>query len=50
MQQHEWIRVYDALLRYYMHLNPDSLSDTEWAMRIQELTHIRKEEAKANKI
>jgi len=33
-----------------MHLDPDSLSDLEWAMRVNELKWIRDEEAKANKI
>ncbi len=33
-----------------MHIDPDSLTDTEWAMRVNELNWVRKEEAKANKI
>jgi hypothetical protein len=33
-----------------MHItDPESLTDSEWAMRIRELEYIRKEEAKYNK-
>ena len=32
-----------------MHIDPDGLSDTEWAMRVEELKWIRKKEAEANK-
>jgi hypothetical protein len=33
-----------------MHISdPDSLSDTEWAMAIRDLQWIREEETKANK-
>lgn len=39
----------DAQLRYYMHVDPDKLTDKEWAMRWKELVWIREEEAKANK-
>ncbi|MCQ2359954.1 MAG: hypothetical protein MJ009_00535 [Paludibacteraceae bacterium] len=39
----------NAQLRYYMHvINPDSLTDQEWAMMLKELEWIRSEEAKAN--
>jgi hypothetical protein len=30
-----------------MHTDPDSLTDEEWAMRVNELKWIREEEAKA---
>lgn len=40
----------DAQLRYYMHLDPDSLDDQEWAMRVNELKWIRKQEEKASHI
>ena len=47
----EGIRKLNAQLRYYLHVpDPDSLTDTEWAMRIKELEWIRTEEAKANKM
>ena len=40
------MRILYAQLRYYMHIaDPDSLDDTEWAMRVKELEWIRKEEA-----
>ena len=32
-----------------MHIDPDTLSDEEWAWTIRYLIDIRKEEAKANK-
>lgn len=35
----------DYQLRYYLHLEPDSLSDTEWAIAIRALEKIRKEES-----
>ena len=38
----------NTLLRYYMHIDPDTLSDEEWAWTIRYLIDIRKEEAKAN--
>jgi hypothetical protein len=31
------VRKINALLRIYFHINPDELSDTEWAMRWKEL-------------
>lgn len=41
------LRKVNAQLRYYMHVaDPDSLSDTEWAMLVKELEWVRKEEAK----
>lgn len=45
----EAIRQIDAQLRYYMHIDPDSLDDETWAMRYNELLWIRQQEAKANK-
>ncbi len=39
----------DAQLRYYFHIDPDSLSDAQWVRMIKELEWIRREEAKANK-
>ena len=37
------------MLRYYFHIDPDSLDDETWAMRVNELKWVREEEAKANK-
>ncbi len=40
-----FIRLVNAQLRYYMHINePDLLSDDEWASRFNELIWIRKKE------
>lgn len=27
----------DARIRYYLHIDPDTLSDEEWAMRVKEV-------------
>lgn len=40
----------DAQLRYYFHINPDSLEDGQWARMVKDLEWIRREEAKSNKI
>ena len=37
----------NTLLRYYMHLDPDTLSDEEWAWTIRYLIDIRNLENKA---
>lgn len=37
------------MLRYYFHIDPDTLTDDQYAMRFNELVWIRKEEAKHNK-
>ena len=37
----------NTLLRYYMHLDPDTLCDEEWAWTIRYLRDIRKMEEKA---
>ena len=41
----EWLRIANAMIRYYFHLDPDILSDEEWAMRYNELIWVRKKEA-----
>lgn len=38
----------NTLMRYYLHLDPDSLSDVEWAWEIRFLREIREEEARRN--
>lgn len=38
----------NTMLRYYMHLDPDTLSDGEWAWTIRYLIDIRKAEGKHN--
>jgi len=43
------VRISNAQLRYDMHIaDPDSLTDEEWAARLQELKYIRTEEKQAN--
>lgn len=37
-----------AELRYYMHIEPDSLTDEEFAARWRELEYIRAKEAEAS--
>jgi len=49
VQPSEWIRQINAQLRYYLHLDPDKLTDVEWANAWKELEWVRSEEAKANK-
>jgi hypothetical protein len=35
----------DCALRYYLHIDPDGLTDQEWAASIEALRTIRKMEA-----
>lgn len=35
-------------MRYYLHVDPDTLSDAEWAEMFAQLCDIRTREAKAN--
>ena len=37
---------FDTLIRYYLHMDPDSLSDQQWAQTIAQLKHIRQSESK----
>lgn len=34
-------------MRYYLHIDPDNLSDEEWAQTFAQLCDIRQREAKA---
>mgnify|MGYP000262365020 CR=1 FL=1 len=36
----------DTLLRYHLHIDPDKLSDEEWAVTFAQLEDIRKQERK----
>lgn len=38
-----------AQLRYYMHIEPDDLTDEEFGARYNELLYIREKEKEANK-
>jgi hypothetical protein len=45
------IRIANAQLSYYMSIpDPDSLDDETWAMKLTELTYVRKKENEANKV
>jgi hypothetical protein len=50
MEAGAMVRKINAQIRYYMHLDPDSLSDDEWAMVIRDLEWIREMEKKANNV
>jgi hypothetical protein len=45
MVAQNWIVQLDAQLRYYMHIDPDGLTDEEWALQVEALRLIRKKEA-----
>ena len=40
------MRIMNAQLRYYFHIDPEALTDEEWADRYCELKYIREEEMK----
>jgi hypothetical protein len=46
--EHPNVLYLDTLLRYYMHVDPWTLSDEEWAWTIAYLIDIRKQESKGN--
>jgi len=35
----------DTMLRYYLHIDPDTLTDQQWAETIKQLQHIRQAES-----
>ena len=37
------------MLRYYLHIDPDTLDDQQWAQTIRQLQHIRKAENSTGK-
>lgn len=39
----------NTLMRYYLHIDPDSMSDEEWALTFAQLCDIRRREAEAVK-
>lgn len=41
------MRQLDAQLRYYFHLDPDTLDEYTWVQRVKELEWVRSKEAKA---
>lgn len=42
------ILFFDTLLRYYLHVDPETLPDEKWAWTIRYLTEIRNLERKTN--
>lgn len=36
---------FNTLIRYYLHMDPDALSDQQWAQTIAQLKHIRQSES-----
>jgi hypothetical protein len=38
----------DTMMRYFLHVNPDELSDEEWLITYNQLSDIREKEAEAN--
>ncbi|MBO7052203.1 MAG: hypothetical protein J6W24_06015 [Prevotella sp.] len=51
MEEEENVNVLfmDTLLRYYMHIDPDTLSDKQWAWTLRYLYDIRKMENKTER-
>jgi hypothetical protein len=41
-----WVLYVNTTLRYYLHIDPDTLSETEWAQTFAMLQDIRQREAK----
>lgn len=39
----------NTVLEYYLHINPNDLTDEEWAEKMAQIADIREREAKANK-
>ena len=38
------------MLEYYLHINPDKLTDEQWGEKFAQLNDIREKEAEANKV
>jgi hypothetical protein len=39
----------DAIIRYYLHTDPDTLDDQQWAKAFQAVVYCRREEARHNR-
>lgn len=48
--QHNWVGYVDTILQYYLHIDPDTLNDEQWANAIAALEELRRQEAKAGKM
>lgn len=42
--QVNWIGYVNTMLEYYLHINPNELSDEEWAEKFKQLSDIRMRE------
>ncbi len=49
LEQDNQVGYINTLLEYYLHINPNELSDEEWAEKLAQLNNIRDRESKANK-
>lgn len=47
MAPDDWIRHFDAAIEYYLGIDPDKLTDEQWAEKAQNLYWIRQQEAKS---
>ena len=45
--QYNKIGYINTLMRYHLHINPDELSDEQWAQTFKQLAEIRKTESEA---
>lgn len=43
----DMVGYFNTLIRYYLHMDPDGMSDLQWAQTIAQLKHIRESEGKA---
>lgn len=43
--RHNPIAYIDTMLEYYLHIDPSTLSDAQWAEKFMQLADIRKREA-----
>lgn len=43
--EHNFVGYIDTMLRYYLHIDPDSLTDGQWATALRQLADIRRREA-----
>jgi hypothetical protein len=44
MPASDWIRQRDALIQYYLRIDPSALSDEEWARTVKNLEWAREQE------
>lgn len=44
--RHNVVGYMDTMLEYYLHIDPSTLSDAQWAEKFMQLADIRKRESK----